>query len=170
MWINAASESPISTTLARIKSLVIPPAWQDVWITPHSNGHLQGDRHGCARPADNTDITRAIERFATNRKYDRMSAFAAVLPRLRRRTQRDLRLPGLPRDKVLAAVVRVMEKTLIRVGNEEYAKQNKSFGLTTIRNRHVKVLGKKMHFEFRGKSGVEHEIDLEDPTFGADCS
>ena len=149
-------------TLARIKSLVIPPAWKDVWISPTANGHLQAtgiDAKGRTQYRYHPKY-RAVRDEA---KYHRMIDFAKALPKLRRRTQRDLRLPGLPREKVLAAIVRVMEKTLIRVGNEEYAKQNHSYGLTTIRNKHVHVRGRKVHFEFRGKSGVEHDIDLDDP-------
>jgi DNA topoisomerase-1 len=149
-------------TLGRIRSLVIPPAWTNVWICPASNGHIQA----IGRDARGRKQYRYHPRYRAVRdevKYDRMMAFAKALPHIRRRTAADLAKPGLPREKVLAAIVRVMEKTLIRVGNEQYAKQNKSYGLTTIRNHHAKVRGKKIHFEFRGKSGVEHEIDLEDP-------
>jgi DNA topoisomerase I len=149
-------------TLARIRSLVIPPAWTNVWICAAANGHIQA----IGRDARGRKQYRYHPRYRAVRdeaKYDRMMAFAKALPHIRRRTATDLAKPGLPREKVLAAIVRVMEKTLIRVGNEEYAKQNKSFGLTTIHNRHATVRGKKIHFEFRGKSGVEHEIDLEDP-------
>jgi DNA topoisomerase I len=149
-------------TLGRIRSLVIPPAWKDVWISPVANGHIQAigwDARGRKQYRYHPRY-RAVRDEA---KYDRMMSFAKALPHIRRRTAADLAKPGLPREKVLAAIIRVMEKTLIRVGNEEYVKQNKSYGLTTIRNHHAKVRGKKIHFEFRGKSGVEHEIDLEDP-------
>ncbi|MBV8781394.1 MAG: DNA topoisomerase IB [Phycisphaerae bacterium] len=149
-------------TLARIRSIVIPPAWKEVWISPHSNGHLQAtgtDARGRRQYRYHAKY-RAIRDEA---KYDHMIGFAHALPRIHRRTNRDLKLPGLPRNKVLAAIVRVMEKTLIRVGNEEYARTNRSYGLTTIHNKHVKVRGRRMHFDFKGKSGVEHEIDLEDP-------
>jgi DNA topoisomerase-1 len=149
-------------TLSRIRSLVIPPAWEKVWISPIARGHLQA----VGRDARGRKQYRYHPRYRATRdeaKYDRMMAFAKALPAIRRRTAADLRRRGLPREKVLAAVVQVLEKTLIRVGNEEYARQNKSYGLTTIHNEHAKVRGKRVHFEFRGKSGVEHEIDLEDP-------
>ena len=148
--------------LARIKSLVIPPAWTEVWICPRADGHLQAT----GRDAKGRKQYRYHPRWRTVRdesKYDRMMAFAAALPAIRKRTEADLTRPGLPREKVLAAVVRLLEKTLIRVGNEEYARSNRSFGLTTMRDRHVKVGRKDVRFEFRGKSGVKHEIDLEDP-------
>jgi DNA topoisomerase-1 len=148
--------------LARIKSLVIPPAWTDVWICPKANGHLQAT----GRDARGRKQYRYHPRWRAVRdesKYDRMMAFAAALPSIRKRTDADLSRPGLPREKVLAAVVRLLETTLIRVGNEEYARSNRSFGLTTMRDRHVRVGKKDVRFEFRGKSGVEHEIDLADP-------
>ena len=111
----------------------------------------------------NTATIPAGESVRDESKYDRMMAFAGALPAIRKRTDADLSRPGLPREKVLAAVVRLLETTLIRVGNEEYARSNKSFGLTTMRDRHVKVGKKDVRFEFRGKSGVKHEIDLKDP-------
>jgi DNA topoisomerase-1 len=148
-------------TLARIRSLVIPPAWTDVWICPHADGHIQA----IGRDAAGRKQYRYHPRFREVRdqaKYGRLLAFAAVLPRIRRRVAGDLRRPGLPRQKVLAAIVRLLETTFMRVGNEEYANRNHSYGLTTIRNHHVEVRGARIHFEFRGKSGKEHEIDLED--------
>jgi DNA topoisomerase I len=148
--------------LARIKSLVIPPAWAEVWICPRADGHLQAT----GRDARGRKQYRYHPRWRSVRdesKYDRMMAFASALPAIRKRTDVDLSRPGLPREKVLAAVVRLLETTLIRVGNEEYARTNKSFGLTTMRDRHVKVGKKDVRFEFRGKSGVKHEIDLADP-------
>jgi DNA topoisomerase-1 len=148
--------------LARIKSLVIPPAWTDVWICPRADGHLQAT----GRDARGRKQYRYHPRWRAVRdesKYDRMMAFAAALPTIRQRTDADLARPGLPREKVLAAVVRLLETTLIRVGNEEYARTNKSFGLTTMRDRHVKVGKRDVRFAFKGKSGVQHEIDLADP-------
>ncbi len=149
-------------TLSRIRSLVIPPAWTDVWICPSPNGHIQA----IGRDARGRKQYRYHPRWREVRdqtKYEKMLAFAKVLPKLRRRVSRDLRKKGLPREKVLAAVVRLLETTLIRVGNEEYAKDNKHYGLTTIHNNHVDVRGAKIHFEFKGKSGVDHDIDLEEP-------
>src|SRR4029077_13457583 len=95
-------------------------------------------------------------------KYDRMVIFGEVLPKIRKRVERDLKLPGLPREKVLATVVRLLERTFIRIGNEEYARENKSFGLTTMKDRHVDIKGSKLRFRFRGKSGREHEVDVTD--------
>jgi DNA topoisomerase-1 len=148
-------------TLARIKSLVIPPAWTDVWICTVANGHLQAT----GRDARGRKQSRYHPRWREVRdatKYERMVLFAEALPRIRRRVREDLGKPGLPREKVLATIVMLMEETCIRVGNEEYAKQNKSYGLTTLRTRHVEVNGAKVHFEFQGKSGVHHTVDLQD--------
>jgi DNA topoisomerase-1 len=147
--------------LDRIRSLAIPPAWTGVWICPDANGHLQAT----GRDARGRKQYRYHPRWREVRdqvKYGRLIAFAEALPAIRRRTDRDLRRSGLPREKVLAAVVQLLEKTLIRVGNEEYARQNGSFGLTTMKDGHAKVQGGKVRFEFRGKSGIEHAIDLED--------
>lgn len=148
-------------TLARIKSLVIPPAWTDVWICSHANGHLQAtgrdDRH--------RKQFRYHPRWREIRdetKYARMIAFARALPQIRRRVHKDLGLSGLPRNKVLAAVVRLLEVSLIRVGNDEYARENDSFGLTTLRNKHVDVRGSELRFHFRGKSGKWHNVDIRD--------
>ena len=140
----------------------IPPAWTEVWICPRADGHLQAT----GRDARGRKQYRYHPRWRAVRdesKYGRMMAFAAALPAIRERIDADLARPGLPREKVLAAVVRLLETTLIRVGNEEYARTNKSFGLTTMRDRHVRVGKKSVRFEFRGKSGVKHEIDLADP-------
>jgi DNA topoisomerase I len=150
-----------ASTLSRIRSLAIPPAWTDVWICPAANGHLQAtgrDDRGRKQHRYHPEWRRA--RDAT--KYHRMVAFARALPRLRRRVEKDLARPGLPRRKVLAAVVRLLETTLIRVGNEEYARDNHSFGLTTLKDRHAEIEGAHVCFHFRGKSGIEHEIDLTD--------
>lgn len=147
--------------LARIRSLVIPPAWTDVWICPTENGHLQAT----GRDARGRKQSRYHARWREVRdadKYGRMAAFAKALPRIRRAVKRDLKLPGMPREKVLATIVSVMEQTHIRVGNEEYARTNKSYGLTTLRNRHVDVHGSEIAFDFAGKSGVRHTVSLRD--------
>jgi DNA topoisomerase-1 len=147
--------------LARIKSLVIPPAWEDVWISTDPRGHLQATgRDARGRKQYRYHPKWRVVRDET--KYDRMIGFAQALPVIRRRTAADLRKPALTREKVLGLVVQLLEKTLIRVGNDEYAKQNRSFGLTTLRDGHVDVRGGRVRFSFRGKSGVEHEIDLDD--------
>lgn len=147
--------------LTRIRSLVIPPAWEEVWICPEPRGHLQAT----GRDARGRKQYRYHPRWREVRdvtKYDRMIGFAQALPYIRQHTDRDLRRAGTPRAKVLAAVVQLLEKTLIRVGNDEYARQNRSFGLTTLRDGHVTVRGGRLRFTFRGKSGIEHEIDLDD--------
>ncbi len=150
-------------TLTRIRKLVIPPAWTDVWVCPSPKGHLQATGRD-ARGRKQYRYHARWRHVRDDTKYDRMVAFAEALPRIRERTERDLRLPGLPRAKVLATVVQLLEKTLIRVGNDEYARANKSFGLTTLRDRHVEVTGSKVRFEFRGKSGKSHTIDLHNRT------
>lgn len=150
-----------AATLARIKSLVIPPAWRDVWICPHPNGHIQAtgfDERGRKQ-------YRYHERWRAVRdenKYARMMAFGKALPKLRACVDKDLKKPGLPREKVLAAIVKLLEKTAIRVGNEEYARTNQSYGLTTMKNRHASIKGAHLIFKFKGKSGVHHSIDLND--------
>jgi DNA topoisomerase-1 len=148
-------------TLWRIKALAIPPAWKDVWISPDDLGHLQAVGFD-ARGRKQYRYHPKWRQVRDETKYERMVAFAKALPAIRARVQKDLKLPGMPREKVLAALVRLLETTLIRVGNDEYAQENKSYGLTTIHNDHVAVRGARIKFEFRGKSGVEHEIDLED--------
>jgi DNA topoisomerase-1 len=159
--------SPHGTTLRdakevqRIKSLAIPPAWTSVWICPNPLGHLQAT----GRDARGRKQHRYHPRWRLVRdeaKYHRILEFAEGLPAVRRAVDADLATPGLSRRKVIAAVVQLLEKTLIRVGNEEYARDNDSFGLTTLRARQVKVNGSKVRFHFRGKSGVEHAIELED--------
>lgn len=147
--------------LARIKSLVIPPAWRDVWITPHANGHLQCTGRD-ARGRKQSRYHPQWRQARDETKYQRMTHFAAALPTIRRRVAEDMSHPGLPREKVLATVIRIMEETHIRVGNEEYARTNKSYGLTTMRTRHVEVRGAKITFDFQGKSRVHHTIDLQD--------
>lgn len=148
--------------LQRIQSLAIPPAWEEVWICPSPNGHIQAT----ARDAKGRKQYRYHSRWRQTRdetKYGRMLAFAQALTAIRKRVKADLKLSGLPREKVLATVVRLLESTFIRVGNQEYARTNKSFGLTTMRNRHVAVSGSTLRFQFRGKSGKEHKIALTDP-------
>jgi DNA topoisomerase I len=147
--------------LARIRSLVIPPAWTDVWICPNPRGHLQATGRD-ARGRKQYRYHPKWREVRDGNKYGRLITFGRALPKIRRRTDADLRRSGLPREKVLAAVVKLLEKTFIRVGNSEYARDNKSFGLTTMRDRHVKVSGSKVRFLFRGKSGVEHELALDD--------
>jgi DNA topoisomerase-1 len=147
--------------LKRIKALVIPPAWTDVWICPDPCGHLQAT----GRDARHRKQHRYHSRWREVRdetKYARMVAFGRVLPKLRRRVVADLRLEGLPRQKVLATVVRLLELSLIRVGNAEYARENESFGLTTLRNKHVRVNGSTLRFHFSGKAGKQHEVDVHD--------
>src|SRR6266508_1077746 len=147
--------------LLRIKRLAIPPAWTEVWICPSANGHIQAT----GRDARGRKQYRYQERWREARdenKFDRLAQFAKALPNIRRRVAKDLKLPGLPRKKVLATIVRLLERTFIRVGNEEYARENKSFGLTTIKNRHVMVKGDHLRFRFRGKSGRQHEVAITD--------
>ncbi|MFP5390813.1 MAG: DNA topoisomerase IB, partial [Gammaproteobacteria bacterium] len=148
-------------TLARIKSLVIPPAWTDVWICKSANGHLQAT----GRDARGRKQYRYHARWRTLRdevKYERMISFGKALPMIRQRVDEDLRRPGLPREKVLATIVYLLEATMMRIGNEEYARTNKSFGLTTLRSRHVRIDGSEVQFRFRGKSGVHHEVKVDD--------
>src|SRR5437899_9470330 len=147
--------------LLRIKRLAIPPAWSDVWICPSPNGHIQAT----GRDARGRKQYRYHERWREIRdenKYDRLVNFGKALPKIRRRVKQDLALSGLPREKVLATIVQLLERSLIRVGNEEYARENKSFGLTTLQDRHVDVKGSKLRFRFRGKSGRQHEVDVTD--------
>ena len=152
--------------LQRIRKLAIPPAWTDVWICPHVNGHLQAS----GRDARGRKQYRYHARWREVRdetKYTRMMAFAEALPAIRQRVDEDLSQKGLPRHKVLATVVRLLETTFIRVGNEEYARQNGSFGLTTMRDRHVEVKGSRLQFSFKGKGGKRHRIDVADRRLAA---
>ena len=147
--------------LGCIKSLVIPPAWQGVWISPFPHSHLQAT----GRDAKGRKQYRYHPRWREIRdqtKYDRLIDFASSLPVIRRQLKRDLTREGLCREKVLATVVRLLEVSLIRVGNDEYARDNKSYGLTTMKNRHATVRGAKIKFQFRGKSGKEHIVEVED--------
>ena len=149
-------------TLHRIRALVIPPAWTDVWIAPIAHAHLQAvGRDARGRRQHRYHARWREVRDAT--KYTRMIAFAEALPRIRARVERDLARPDLSRPRVLAAVVRLLETTLVRVGNDEYARANKSFGLTTLRNRHVAIAGDTIRFQFRGKAGKLHIVELRDP-------
>jgi DNA topoisomerase-1 len=148
-------------TLARIRALAVPPAWTHVWINRDPNGHLQAS----GRDAKGRKQYRYHARFREARessKFDRMLAFAAALPRIRERVDADLGRHGLPREKVLATVVRLLELTLIRVGNEEYARLNDSFGLTTLQDRHAKIGGSALRFSFTGKSGQRHRVEIRD--------
>ena len=147
--------------LARVKSLVIPPAWTEVWICPDVDGHIQAT----GRDARGRKQYRYHARFREVReetKYERMMQFAEALPTIRVKVDDDLGKPGLTREKVLATVVRLLEITLIRVGNEEYARDNGSFGLTTMRTRHVDISGSTIKFHFRGKSGKDHAVKVQD--------
>jgi DNA topoisomerase-1 len=147
--------------LGRIKSLVIPPAWQDVWICANPKGHLQAT----GRDAKGRKQSRYHPQWRTVRdeaKYEHMMLFGEALPAIRKRVEHDLALPGVPRAKVLATIVRLMETTFIRVGNPEYARDNQSYGLTTLRRKHVAIAGSTLRFNFKGKSGVEHSIDVND--------
>jgi DNA topoisomerase-1 len=149
-------------TLKRIRSLVIPPAWTDVWICPSPYGHLQA----VGRDAKGRKQYRYHPAYRSQRdqtKYGRMLAFGSALPSIRKRIDEDLSLPGLPKNKVLGAIVRLLERTCMRIGNDEYVKQNESYGLTTLQDNHVKIAGSKMRFKFKGKSGQLQDIELEDP-------
>jgi len=147
--------------IAWFNGLAIPPAWTEVWISPMKRGHIQAT----GRDARGRKQYRYHPRWREIRdqaKYGRTIEFARALPRIRRRTDRDLRRRGLRREKVLALVVRLLEATLIRVGNDEYVRENRSYGLSTMRTRHVEVEGAKIRFTFRGKGGKDHEIDVRD--------
>jgi len=148
--------------IKRINALAVPPAYTDVWICPDPLGHLQAT----GRDARNRKQYRYHVRWREIRdatKYERMAAFADALPKIRSRVARDLRLPGMPWDKVVATVVRLLDVTLVRVGSVEYARENQSFGLTTLRKRHAAVRAGHLRFRFRGKSGIEHEVEVDDP-------
>lgn len=150
-----------ATTLARIRTLAIPPAWTDVWISPFPNGHVQATGRDAKRRKQHryhpqwTAVRDAV-------KYERLAEFGRALPTLRRRLHRDLSVPGLPHRKVVALVVLVLDRTLMRVGNGEYARTNKSFGATTLTDRHAVVAGARVRFRFRGKSGKDHDVEITD--------
>ena len=147
--------------LQRIRALAVPPAYTDVWICPSPNGHIQATGRD-ARGRKQYRYHPKWREVRDETKFERMLAFSEVLPRIRRAVERDLQRPGLPREKVLATVVRLLESTCIRVGNDEYAKSNRSFGLTTLQDRHVEISGSNVTFEFRGKSGKIHRCSLTD--------
>jgi len=147
--------------LERIRRIVIPPAWNEVWICPFANGHVQAtgrDERGRKQYRYHEDWRNHRE----TTKFERLAEFASALPLIRTAVDKQLRRPGLPREKAIATVVNLLEKTLIRIGNEHYARENRSFGLTTLRNRHVDVNGSTIAFAFRGKSGVLHAVDIAD--------
>ena len=149
-------------TVKRIRKLAIPPAWTQVWICTDSQGHLQAtgrDARGRKQYRYHSDWRKKRDET----KYDRLIGFGTVLPRIRRRVSRDMRKPGLGQDKVLAAVAHLLDLSGMRIGNEEYVAQNNSYGLTTLRNRHARVNGSRIHFRFRGKSGQDQELDIEHP-------
>lgn len=151
-----------TATRKRLNSLAIPPAWSDVWICPDPGGHIQAtarDARGRKQYRYHPSYREARDRS----KFRRMLEFSEALPYLRERVERDLRGTDLSRKQLLATVVRLLDRTLIRVGNDEYARENRSYGLTTLRRRHVTVEGDRLRFSFRGKSGVEHSISVADP-------
>lgn len=165
---TAADGSPVTdeATLARIQSLGIPPAYSDVWISPHANGYLQATGHD-AKGRKQYRYHPHWRETRDENKYERMTAFADALPKIRARVAHDLAKHGLPREKVLATVMRLLETTLIRVGNTQYARENAHYGLTTMQNEHIAVSGQSIHFHFVGKSGKEHQIDLRDKRLAA---
>lgn len=146
----------------RIGSLAIPPAWNDVWISADADGHIQATGRDL-KHRKQYRYHPSWHEVRDETKYERMMQFGRALPGIRERVDADLRRHGLPREKVLAAIVHLLETTLIRVGNDEYARTNKSFGLTTMRDRHVDITSTTLDFEFQGKSGVQHEIELRNP-------
>jgi DNA topoisomerase-1 len=151
-----------AAVLKRIRSLAVPPAWKDVWICPSAHGHIQATGRD-ARGRKQYRYHRHWHEARDEKKFDRMIAFGRVLPRIRHRVRGDLRSPGLGRKKILAAIVRLLDLCAIRVGNDEYASHNNSYGLTTLRNRHAKVNGSTIHLRFRGKAGKEHSLSVEHP-------
>jgi DNA topoisomerase I len=148
-------------TLARIRALAIPPAWEKVWICPAANGHIQATGRD-ARGRKQYRYHPAFRHTRDGEKFGRMAAFGKALPKIRERVEADLKLPGLPREKVLAAVVSLLDRTRLRVGNAEYAKTNKSFGLSTLLDRHASFADGELRLRFRGKSGVWHERTVSD--------
>jgi DNA topoisomerase-1 len=152
--------------IRRIAALAIPPAWTDVWICPSPRGHLQATGRD-ARGRKQYRYHPGWRAVRDETKYGRLVAFAGGLPRLRQRVRADLARSGLPKGKVVAAVVRLLETTLIRVGNDEYARTNDSYGLTTLQDKHAEIAGARLRFAFRGKGGVEHEVDLRDRRLAA---
>ncbi len=148
--------------LERIKSLVIPPAWEKVWISPKKNGHIQAtgiDEKGRKQYIYHPDWIKTSQ----ENKFSKMIDFGEALPNIRNRVRYNMKLSGMDKRKILSTIVWLLEHTFIRIGNEEYSKENNSFGLTTLRNRHVKVRGSDVKFSFRGKSGVDHELEISHP-------
>lgn len=150
-----------ATELRRIEALAIPPAWEQVWICPSPTGHLQATGRD-ARGRKQLLYHAEWRQVRDAAKFERMESFARALPIVRRQIAQDMKRPGLPREKILALIIRLLEMTLIRVGNEEYVAANRSYGLTTLKNRHAALSGGSVRFLFRGKSGVQHEIDVRD--------
>lgn len=149
-------------TIGRVETMNIPPAWKDVWINPYSHGHLQAT--GTDSKGRKQYIYHPVwNEICQENKFSKLPTFGQFLPKIRRKVSSDIRLPKLVREKVLATIVWLLEHTFIRVGNEEYAKENNSFGLTTLRNKHVKISKNGVRFEFIGKSGVAHEVSILHP-------
>ncbi len=147
--------------LARIRSLAIPPAWTNVWICPNARGHIQATGRD-ARGRKQYRYHPQWRRVRDETKYHKITAFGEALPAIRERVSADLSMEGLPRERVLAAVIRILDTTLLRIGNQEYARMNDSFGLTTLQDRHVDVDGSELRFRFKGKGGKVHEVTVED--------
>ncbi len=148
--------------IRRINALAIPPAWTNVWICPSPAGHLQAVGRD-AKGRKQYRYHSSYRQVRDQTKFGRMLAFGAALPKIRKQVEQDLKLPGLPKKKVLATVVRLLESTCMRIGNDEYARENSSYGLTTLRDKHVDISGSKMRFHFNGKSGQQQDIELNDP-------
>lgn len=146
---------------ARFEALVIPPMWEDVWICINANGHIQATGYD-AKERKQYIYHEAWRAVRDRAKFGALVPFGEALPSLRERIERDLRRKGLPKEKLVAAIVKLLETTLIRIGNREYAKQNNSYGLTTMRRKHVDIDGSNLQFDFVGKSGKEHHISLQD--------
>ena len=161
-YVTAKGKAITAADRKRIEALVIPPAWRDVWVCPMAGGHLQAtglDARGRVQYRYHDDWTVA----RNESKFESLPEFGKALPVIRRTIKRHLRLPGMPREKILACVVHLLDQTLIRVGNDEYARDNASYGLTTMRNQHVKVRAGAIDFNFMGKSGKRNEFSLDDP-------
>jgi DNA topoisomerase-1 len=158
-----AAQRPVraAADLERIRALAIPPAWTDVWICPHANGHIQVTGRD-AKGRKQYLYHATWQELASRTKFDKLREFGESLPKLRRQVARDLALPGLPRKKVIATVIQLLDRTMLRVGNEEYARANGSHGLTTLRDRHVRVRGAELKFRFEGKSGILHQVGMAD--------
>jgi DNA topoisomerase-1 len=161
-YVNAKGE-PVrdERTLERIRALVIPPAWTDVWISPWARGHIQATGFD-ARGRKQYRYHDRWREVRDSEKFERLAEFGRALPRIRAQVKADMALRGLPRERVLATVVQLLDESLIRIGNEMYARENKSFGLTSLRTRHLTLTGTEIRFRFRGKSGLEHAVKLKD--------